>query len=532
MRYRRIRVLLLLLPVLIISACDAGRQGGVGPALRLAQVEPTRAPADGGTVITLRGEQLYQTVGSNGVSGHNLTVTICGAQLTGLTVEGEVKEVVMPNLGSTLVRIGSSVTGVLPETTPVAASDVTVTLPDGHIRTLKAAFECFNAAPVISRFSLLGEQAVVEVAAEAQFEWNVDSPVGNRLTCALAPGDGTRPYRLADCEAVKQLPHTYLIEGDFQSVLTVLDEAGRQRQERIMVSVGNAAPAASFIATPLIGQAPLLVEFDASSSTDVNGTITGYEWSFGDGNMSQGESVVHTFSEKGSYAVALMVMDDRGASAVSTRTVTVNNSPPVVGPIGKSGQEDEAVPFVLEDFKEGFSDSDVADALVELKVESLPSKGMLTVGGMTVDVDQVIQADELDTLVYAPATDWSGTDSFSWDGSDGEAYSGNRAKVTLTLSPVNDAPVFTSSPVMSAKANSEYSYSITAMDVDDEPEALRFTADTMPAWLSLVDNGDGTALLSGVPTVGDKGFHDVALVVTDDGDDPLSGYQSFKIKVN
>jgi PKD repeat protein len=532
MRYSQLRALLLLLPVLILPACDAGQQVDGQSALRLVQVDPSRAPADGGTVITLRGENLFQKVGSTGSLGHNLTVTICGAELTDLIIEGEIRELVMPNLGSTLVRIGRSLTGVLSEATPVAASDVHVTLPDGQSSTLEAAFECFDPAPVISRFSLSNDLAVVEVAAESQFEWQVESSVSSRASCTLAPGDGTKPYRLSDCLAVKQLAHTYLFEGVFQAVLMVFDEAGRRSQKQLMVSVGNAPPTADFIAIPSQGQAPLLVEFDASNSGDENGTIRSYEWSFGDGHVGRGQIATHEFSQKGSYSAELTVVDDRGATSVTRRTVAVNNSAPVVGQISKSGHEDEAVPFVLEDFTASFSDSDTGDALVEVRVKSLPSKGVLAVGGMGVVTGQVIPADDLDTLVYSPAVNWNGTDSFTWDGSDGEAYSGSRAKVSLTLAAVNDAPTFTSDPVESAKVDAEYSYRITATDVDDEDGVLRFSAATLPAWLSLIDNKNGTAVLSGVPTKEDKGFHDVALVVTDGADEPLSGSQAFTIKVN
>src|SRR5207237_1106455 len=47
------------------------------------------------------------------------------------------------------------------------------------------------------------------------------------------------------------------------------------------------------------------------------------------------------------------------------------------------------------------------------------------------------------TLTYTPAADWSGSDSLSVAGSDGIA-TGAAATITVTVTPVNDAP--TASP--------------------------------------------------------------------------------------
>ena len=85
---------------------------------------------------------------------------------------------------------------------------------------------------------------------------------------------------------------------------------------------------------------------------------------------------------------------------------------------------------------------------------------------------------------------------------------------TITVSNVNDAPVFTSSPVTAASEGSAYAYNITASD-DDEGAVLTINADTKPAWLDFTDNGDGTALLSGTPDNGDVGGHAVVLTLTD-----------------
>ncbi len=77
----------------------------------------------------------------------------------------------------------------------------------------------------------------------------------------------------------------------------------------------------------------------------------------------------------------------------------------------------------------------------------------------------------------------------------------------------NTLPEFTSTPVTSVTAGDAYTYNITASDTDGD--ALVFSALTKPAWLTLNDNGDGTATLSGTPSNSDAGDNSVILSVSD-----------------
>jgi len=85
----------------------------------------------------------------------------------------------------------------------------------------------------------------------------------------------------------------------------------------------NQAPVAVVDADVTSGKAPLVVNFDASASTDSDGTITAYSWNFGDGNISTEVSPSHEFTVTGTYLVALTVTDDQGATASDSITITV-----------------------------------------------------------------------------------------------------------------------------------------------------------------------------------------------------------------
>lgn len=88
----------------------------------------------------------------------------------------------------------------------------------------------------------------------------------------------------------------------------------------------NQPPVAVPNADILSGGAPLLVNFDASWSTDPDGVIVAYAWNFGDGNTSTGVNPTHTYTTVGSFNATLTVTDDRGATVSNSITITVTNS--------------------------------------------------------------------------------------------------------------------------------------------------------------------------------------------------------------
>ncbi len=68
-----------------------------------------------------------------------------------------------------------------------------------------------------------------------------------------------------------------------------------------------------------------------STSTDPDGTITTYNWTFGDGQTSTLQNPAHTYGNAGTYTVGLTVTDDQGATSTTSQSLTVAaaNQPPV-----------------------------------------------------------------------------------------------------------------------------------------------------------------------------------------------------------
>lgn len=138
-------------------------------------------------------------------------------------------------------------------------------------------------------------------------------------------------------------------------------------------------------------------------------------------------------------------------------------------------------------------------AITDFTVTSAPSNGTLS--------------GSAPNLTFTPAANFNGTRTLKFKANDGYLDS-NEGTVTIEIEGRNDAPVFTSSPVLGATQGVAYSYAIAADDID-AGDTLAITASGLPAWLTLVDNGNGTASLSGTPQNPDVGSHTINLVVTD-----------------
>jgi PKD repeat protein len=89
-------------------------------------------------------------------------------------------------------------------------------------------------------------------------------------------------------------------------------------------AVVNTPPTASF--TTAIDN--LTVSANGSGSTDADGSIASYAWTWGDGATSTGATPSHTYAAGGTYTVSLTVTDDGGATDTRTASVTVT-APPV-----------------------------------------------------------------------------------------------------------------------------------------------------------------------------------------------------------
>jgi len=121
--------------------------------------------------------------------------------------------------------------------------------------------------------------------------------------------------------------HAYATAGTYTVRLNVTDDEGKTAQcAKSLTIAKNAAPTASISLAAASAATGETIAFDASASSDVDGSVVSYAWDFGDGATATGKTASHAFTVAGKFAVTLSVVDDLGATGSTYAIVTVTGT--------------------------------------------------------------------------------------------------------------------------------------------------------------------------------------------------------------
>ncbi len=174
----------------------------------------------------------------------------------------------------------------------------------------------------------------------------------------------------------------------------------------------NVPPTASFTSSVTNGTAPLNVTFDASASSDPDGTVTSYAWDFGDGTTGTGATASHTFTKPGTYAVRLIVTDDGGAQGFAAATVLVRE-PTVLTYSGVTSGDFNDSALISATLTSGLTGQPVAGAHVNLSISGTGGQQGCVA---TTDISGVASCDPTIALPsgsYTVAVTFDQTDQFA-----------------------------------------------------------------------------------------------------------------------
>jgi len=313
-------------------------------------------------------------------------------------------------------------------------------------------------------------------------------------------------------------------------------------------SVANQPPRAIPNADPMSGPAPLDVQFDASGSSDPDGTLISYAWDFGDGAIGLGPNISHVYPIPGSYVVRLTVTDDGGLGATESLEVTIQ-APPVLTPIGnRVVDENQLLAFTV-------AATDPDSAVLSFQTPIVPAgasfvpmgdvtfDGALTivdamfiaqhVAGVTplnpaqeavadVDGDGAIEQADADLIaaivvgtqaprnrygfVWRPTFDQAGLYPVTFTVNDG--VSEDSETITVTVRNVNRPPVLDLIPDQTVHEGELLEVTVNATDPDGDVLTYR------PAFLIIGMNFQNQTL-TWTPTYEDAGTYEITIRVSD-----------------
>jgi predicted esterase len=203
-----------------------------------------------------------------------------------------------------------------------AGSDITITLPD-------------NKTTLSGLASADGDGSIVS------FAW--------------AKLSGPSQFIIADA-AAGLTSVTNLVEGTYAFRLVVTDNKGATDADTVIVKVNaapppqNVAPVAEAGVNQIITLPNDNVALNGTGSSDADGTISSYEWTYVSGpssyTLSNATAATASVSEMGvgTYEFRLLVTDNDGATDADTITITVKEEsapppPPNVAPVAKAGND-------------------------------------------------------------------------------------------------------------------------------------------------------------------------------------------------
>ena len=250
---------------------------------------------------------------------------------------------------------------------------------------------------------------------------------------------------------------------------------------------------------PYSGMVGSPVSFDGSGSTDIDGTLVSYAWDFGDANTGSGVNPTHTYGAAGLYTVTLTVTDDGGLTDTATTTVDIQpvpNQPPVAVDDAYVMDEDSVLNMTVPGVMDDDSDPDGDPLMAVLDAD-------VTNGTLTLSEDG--------SFAYTPDVNFSGVDSFTYHVNDGREDS-NIATVTITVNPVNDAPVANNDAATTNK-DTPVDIDVLANDTDADGDSLSINSVIQPANGSVVVNSDNT--LTYTPLAGFTGEDSFTYTISD-----------------
>ena len=205
-------------------------------------------------------------------------------------------------------------------------------------------------------------------------------------------------------------------------------------------------------------------------------------------------------NDVGDTTVTVVVTDDSSATDTQSFTLTISNvnDPPVFTEIpDKSINEDGPLSIAISYFYDYVNDPDNSDNALAFTF---------------IGQDNVIVSTSADSVHLSSPLDWNGSDTLEVIVSDGSLS--NTTSWKITVKPVNDAPVITTTELPSATEDQAYSFTVEATDADlVYGDHLIYSLSVYPEGMTI---NSTTGIISWLPDNEDVGDTTITVLISDD----------------
>ncbi|MCH7472648.1 PKD domain-containing protein, partial [bacterium] len=202
--------------------------------------------------------------------------------------------------------------------TAIAQINVTNTPPNADLQATPTS----GPAPLSVDFDATGSTDPGGTITDYEWDFDGDGTYNGSGAEADARGNATPPT------------YQYALPGIYTPQVRVTDDDAAQDVAQATVVANNDPPSADLQADVTDGDPPLAVTFDASASSDPDGSISDFEWDFdGDGAFNEpgveadarGSStpVAYTYTDPGTFNAKVRVSDNFGITDTATLDIIV-----------------------------------------------------------------------------------------------------------------------------------------------------------------------------------------------------------------
>ena len=206
----------------------------------------------------------------------------------------------------------------------------------------------------------------------------------------------------------------------------------------------------------------------------------------GTATFSSGNTVSYTPDAdwNGTDTFTFEATDNRNSSRtnIATATITVNpvNDAPIANDVTANVSETRQDVTNFSEKENDFNNIGISSRSMNITLDATDVDNSSLTYIIVSDVSNgTLQSDGTSSIIYTPTTDFNGTDSFTYKANDGTEDS-NTATVTITIDPVNDAPV-TQDVSFTTDEDTAYTESYTSYITDADGDDLTLIGVTEPS---------------------------------------------------